>query len=215
MFKKKKERKKCNQTRRTKERCIAAQIIPSQRRHVLQTPRVHHAFYTRELSREEFSNFFSWKNHPDYSAQLNTYFPRGASCAVARISVLTLTFLLFHILPPHWSYLTRRHLRSTERQSFSFRKRVRKVPYRHTKKTVDTLLLDLDVYELLTAVKVFCCSKKLQSKMTEQAFFHSFFILFLLINEGKETNIFNAHYLLRVVDPRITGSSTGSIIFCY
>lgn len=59
LFKKKEERKKCNQTRRTKE-----WIIPSQRRHVLQTPRVHHAVYTRELSREEFSNFFSWKNHP-------------------------------------------------------------------------------------------------------------------------------------------------------
>lgn len=85
LFKKKKERKKCYQTRRTKER-----IIPSQRRHVLQTPRVHHAFYTRELSREEFSNFFSWKNHPYYSRQLNTLFPRGASCSVSRIRVLTL-----------------------------------------------------------------------------------------------------------------------------
>lgn len=31
--------------------------------------------------------------------------------------------------------------------------------------------------------------------MTEQAFFYSFFILFLLINEGKETNIFNTHAL--------------------
>lgn len=77
LFKKKEERKKCNQTRRTKE-----WIIPSQRRHVLQTPRVHQAVYTRELSREEFSNFFSWKNHPNYSAQLNSFFLRGASCAV-------------------------------------------------------------------------------------------------------------------------------------
>lgn len=131
-----------------------------------------------------------------------------------RINTLDVS-MLFHILPPHWSYLTRRHLRSTERQSFSFRKRERKVPYRHTKKTVDTQLLHLDVYELLTAVKVFCCRKKLQSKMTEQAFFYSYFILLLLINEGKETNIFNTHYLLRVVDPRITCSSTGSFIFCY
>ena len=50
----------------------------------------HHAFYTRELSREEFSNFFSSKNHSDHSAQLNTFFPRGAPCAVSRITVLTL-----------------------------------------------------------------------------------------------------------------------------
>ena len=136
-------------------------------------------------------------------------------CGIKDQRINTLTFLLFHILPPHWSYLSRRHLRSTERQRFSFRKRVRKVPYRHTKKTVATQLLDLDGYELLTAVKVFCCSKKLQSKMTEQAFFYSYFIPFLLINEGKETNIFNTHYLLRVVDPPITCSSTGSFIFCY
>lgn len=136
-------------------------------------------------------------------------------CGIKDQHIYTLTFLLFLILPPHWSYLTRRHLRSTERQSLSFRKCVRKVPYRPTKKTVDTQLLDLDVYELLTAVKVFCCSKKLQSKMTEQAFFYSYFILFLLINEGKETNIFNTHYLLRIVDPRITCSSTGSFIFCH
>ena len=50
------------------------------------SPRILHA---RVVSRG-ILEFFSWKNHPNYSAQLNSFFPRGASCAVSRISVLTL-----------------------------------------------------------------------------------------------------------------------------
>ena len=176
------------------------------------SPRILHA---RVVSRGILEFLFLEKPSQLQCTAEFVFSPWCVLCGVKDQRINTLTFLLFHILPPHWSYLTRRHLRSTERQSFSFRKRVRKVLYRHTKKTVDTQLLDLDVYELLTDVKVFCCSKKLQSKMTEQAFFYPYFILFLLINEGKETNIFNTHYLLRVVDPRITCSSTGSFIFCY
>ena len=37
-------------------------------------------------------------------------------CGIKDQRINTLTFLLFHILPPHWSYLTRRHLRSTPGQ---------------------------------------------------------------------------------------------------
>ena len=59
----------------------------------------------------------------------------------------------FQPLMGFWSHLIDVILGSTERQTLSFRKSVREVPYRHTKKTVDTLLLDFVVYELLTAVK--------------------------------------------------------------
>lgn len=125
------------------------------------SPRILHA---RVVSRGILEFLFLEKPSQLQCTAEFVFSPWCVLCGVKDQRINTLTFLLFHILPPHWSYLTRRHLRSTERQSFSFRKRVRKVPYRHTKKTVDTQLLDLDVYELLTDVKVFCCSKKLQLK---------------------------------------------------